>query len=118
MLQSHELKLHPNNENYTHDAMHEYAQNVHCDVWNENRLKLLPGKEFTNIAADSKKDDCTELANVTMSTNSHETGNLLTLPSFVLLYVFSIRAGFICLQISYCKSLIDVASTSLVVWSQ
>ena len=55
MLQSHELKLHPNHENYPHDAMHLYAQNVHCDAWNENRLKLLPGKEFTNIATDSKK---------------------------------------------------------------
>ena len=37
---------------------------------------MLPGKEFTNIATDSKKDDCTELANVTMPTNPHETGNL------------------------------------------
>ena len=76
MLQSHELKLHPNHENYPHDAMHVYAQNVHCDAWNENRLKLLPGKEFTNIATDSKKDDCTELANVTMPTNPCQTGNL------------------------------------------
>ena len=50
MLQSHELKLNPNHENYPHDAMHIYAQNVHCDAWNENRLKLLPGREFTNIA--------------------------------------------------------------------
>ena len=58
--------------------MHVYAQNVHCDVWNENRLKLLPGKEYTNIAIDSKKDDCSELANVTMPTNPHETGNLQT----------------------------------------
>ena len=76
MLQSCELKLHPNHENYPHDAMHVYAQNVHCNAWNENRLKLLPGKEFTNIATDSKKDDCTELANVTMPTNPCETGNL------------------------------------------
>ena len=76
MLQSHELNLHPNHENYPHDAMHVYAQNVHWDAWNENRLKLLPGKEFTNIATDSKKDDCTELANLTMLTNPCETGNL------------------------------------------
>ena len=76
MLQSHELKLNPNNENYPHDAMHAYAQNVHCDAGNENRLKLLTGKEFTNIATDSKEDDCTELANVTMPTNPCETGNL------------------------------------------
>ena len=37
---------------------------------------MLPGKEFTNIATDSKKDDCTELANITMPTNPHETGDL------------------------------------------
>ena len=49
-----------------------YAHNVLCDAWNENRLKLLPGREFTNIATDSKKDDCTKLANVTMPTNPHE----------------------------------------------
>ena len=76
MLQSHELKLHPNHENYPHDAMHLYAQNVHCGAWNEDRLKLLSGEEFTNIATDSKKDDCTELANVTMPTNPCETGKL------------------------------------------
>ena len=40
------------------------------------KLKLLPGKEFTNIATGSKKDDCTELANITMPTNQHDTGNL------------------------------------------
>ena len=37
---------------------------------------MLPGKEFTKIATDSKKDDCTELANITMPINLHETGNL------------------------------------------
>ena len=37
---------------------------------------MLPGKEFTNIATDSKKDDCTEVANITMPTNPHDTGNL------------------------------------------
>ena len=56
--------------------MHVFAHNEHCDAWNEHRLKLLPGREFTNIAIDSKIDDCTELANVTMPTNPHETGNL------------------------------------------
>ena len=76
MLQSCELKLNPNHENYPHDAMYVYAQNVHCDAWNENRLKLLPGREFTNIATDSKKDYCTELANVTMPTNPCERGIL------------------------------------------
>ena len=76
MLQVCELKLNPSNENYPHDAMHVYAENAHCDEWNEYRLKLLHGKEFTNIATDSKKDDCTVLANITMPTNPCETGNL------------------------------------------
>ena len=31
MLQSHELKMNPNHENYPHDAMHVYAQNACCD---------------------------------------------------------------------------------------
>ena len=38
--------------------------------------KLQLGKEFTNIATDSKKDHCSEHANVTVPTNPHETGNL------------------------------------------
>ena len=76
MLQACELKLNPKNENYPHDAMHAYAQNTHYDEWNAYKLKLLPGKEFTNIATDSKKDDYIELANITMPTNPHETGNL------------------------------------------
>ena len=40
MLQSHELKLHPNHENYPHDAMHVYVQNVHCDAWNEKQTQI------------------------------------------------------------------------------
>ena len=54
-LKACELKCNPNNKNYPHDAMHVYAQNVHCDAWNEYRLKLLPGRKFTNIATDSEK---------------------------------------------------------------
>ena len=81
MLQNCELKMNPNDEKYPSDAVHVYAvhvyaQNAHCDEWNTYKLQLLPGKEFTNIATDSKKDDCTELANITMPTNPHETGNL------------------------------------------
>ena len=76
MLQTCELKLNPNNENCPCDAMHVYAQNAHCDEWNAYKLKLLPGKESTSIATDSKKDDCTELVNITMPMNPHETGNL------------------------------------------
>ena len=76
MLQNCELKMNPNDEKYPSDALHVYAQNAYCDEWNTHKLKLLPGKEFTNIATDSNKDDCTELANITMPTNPCETGNL------------------------------------------
>ena len=76
MLQACELKLNPDKEKYPHNAMHVYAQNAYCDEWNIFKLKLLPGNEYTNIATDSKKDDCTELANITMPTNPHETSNL------------------------------------------
>ena len=30
----------------------------------------------SQIVTDSKKDDCTELANITMPTNPRQTGNL------------------------------------------
>ena len=76
MLQICELKMNPNDEKYPSDALHVYSLNGYCDEWNTYKLKLLPGKEFTNIATDSKKDDCTELANITMPTNPCETGNL------------------------------------------
>ena len=68
--------MNPNDDKYPSDALHVYAQNVYCDEWNTYKLKLLPEKEFTNIATDSKKDDCTELADITMPTNPYETGNL------------------------------------------
>ena len=52
--------------------MHVYARSAYCDELNTFKPKLLPGKEFTNIATDSKKDDCTELANITMPINPCE----------------------------------------------
>ena len=76
MLLNCELNVNPNNVKYPSDTVYVYARNAHCDEWNTYKLKLLPGKEFTNIATDSKKDDRTELANITMPTNPHETGNL------------------------------------------
>ena len=76
MLQNCELKMNPNDENI-HLMQCTYMHKIPpCDEWNTYKLKLLPGKDFTNIATDSKKDDCTELANITMPTNPCETGNL------------------------------------------
>ena len=40
------------------------------------QTQIVASKEFTNIATDSKKDHCTELANITMPTNPCEAGNL------------------------------------------
>ena len=50
-------------------------------------------------------------------TSKYATGGaLLTLPSSVVLYEFYIKAGSMCLSTCYC--VIDVVSTSPVVWSQ
>ena len=57
--------------------MHVYAQNVHCDACGMKiDSNCFLEEEFTNIATDSKQDDCTELANVTMPTNPCGTDNL------------------------------------------
>ena len=47
--------MNPNDEKCPSDALHVYARNAYCDEWNTYKLKLLPGKEFTNIATDSKR---------------------------------------------------------------
>ena len=46
--------------------MHVFAQNEHCDEWNARRLDLLPGTLSTSVASDGKKDDCAQLASVSM----------------------------------------------------
>ena len=75
MLQSHELNLIPIMK--TIHMMQCMYMHKMCTVMNVMKiLQLLPGREFTNIATDSKKDDFTELANVTVPTNPLETGNL------------------------------------------
>ena len=76
MLKGRELFLSRDNENYPHDAMHVYAQNVYCDEWNEYMLDRLPGPMVSNIATDSRKDISTNLANVSFSDKPRDTGNL------------------------------------------
>ena len=76
MLQNCELKMNPNDEKYPSYTLHIYVWNAYCDEWNTYKLKLLPGKEFTNIATGSEKNDCIELVNITIPTNPCETGNL------------------------------------------
>ena len=48
--------------------MHVYAWNMYCGEWNDKKLNLLQGKEFTYKAKDNKKDECTQLANGDMLT--------------------------------------------------
>ena len=55
MLQKHELKINLNDEKYPSNALHVYAQNAYCDEWITYKLNLLPRKEFTTVATDSKK---------------------------------------------------------------
>ena len=38
--------------------------------------QLLSGEEFMNIATDSHKDNCANLANIQLSDKPHNTGNL------------------------------------------
>ena len=51
-----------------HMMQHTYMHKMYTMM---NGIKI-----DSNIATDSKKDDCIQLANVTMPTNPHETGNL------------------------------------------
>ena len=76
MLQGCELKLNPNNKNYP--MWCNACICTKCLLWwmEYIQTQIATGKEFTNIATDSKKDDCTELANITMPTNPCETGTL------------------------------------------
>ena len=76
MLQQCELKVTPTDDTYPRHAMHVYAQNKYCDDWNENMLAFLSGKQYRYIAQDSKKDDCTEMADVHMSDKPRHTGNM------------------------------------------
>ena len=64
MLQACELKVGPDNETYPKQAMHVYAENVHCNVWNNFMLSMLPGQEFVIPATDGKRDVSTNLAKV------------------------------------------------------
>ena len=76
MLQQCELKVTPADDTYPRHATHVYAQNKYCDDWNENMLAFIPGQLYRYIAKDSKKDDCTEMADMHMSDKPRDTGNM------------------------------------------
>ena len=77
MLQACELKVGPDDETYPKQAMHVYAENVHCNVWSNIMLSMLPGQEFVIPAIDGKRDISTNLAKVLFSDKKQQyTGNL------------------------------------------
>ena len=76
MLQQCELKVTPADDKYPKHAMHVYAQNKYCNDWNEKMLAFISGMQYKHIAKDSKKDDCTEMADVHMSDKPQDTGNM------------------------------------------
>ena len=57
MLKERELKVLPSDPSYPKYAMHVYAHNSHCDLWNEYMLESIPGDKFVNTAKDRKKDN-------------------------------------------------------------
>ena len=57
--------------------MHVYAENVHCNKWNNFMLSMLPGQEFVISAIDGERDVSTNLAKVQFSDKKQQdTGNL------------------------------------------
>ena len=42
----------PEPETYPKQVMHVYAENVHCNEWNNFMLSMLPGQEFVILAVD------------------------------------------------------------------
>ena len=79
MLQACELKVCPDDETYPKQAMHVYAENVHCSEWNNFMLSMLPGQEFIIPTIDGKRDVTTNLAKVQfLDKKQKDTGNLRT----------------------------------------
>ena len=77
MLHAHDLKVGPDDETYPKQAMHVYAENVHCNEWNYFMLNMLPGQEFIIPAIDGKRDVSTNLAKVQFSDKKQQdTDNL------------------------------------------
>ena len=78
LLQACELKVGPDDETYPKQAMHVYAEDVHCNEWNNFMLSMLPGQEFVIPAIDGKRDVSTNLAKVQFSDKKQQdTGNLI-----------------------------------------
>ena len=61
MLKEYELKVLPSDPSYPKEAMHVYAHNNDCDLWNEYMLESIPGDKFVNTGNDRKNIDQTLL---------------------------------------------------------
>ena len=73
MLQSCELNFGPDDDTYPIQAMHVYAENIHCNEWNKFLLSRLPGQEFIIPAIDGKSM-CQQIWQKSNSqTNQNET---------------------------------------------
>ena len=76
MLHACEIKVGPDDETYPKQAMHVYAENVHCNEWNNFMLSMLPGQEFVIPTIDDKRDVSTNLTRVQFSDKKQQdTGN-------------------------------------------
>ena len=76
MLQSHQLMFDHTHPAYPLHAMHVYAKNTSCDEWNKIMLDSLNSECYVHLAVDSAKYTGTNLANVSVSDNPRDTGNL------------------------------------------
>jgi len=76
MLKSRQLKFDHTHDTYPLEAMHVYAKNSSCDEWNKIMLDRINSERYIHLAVDSAKDTGTNLANVNISDNPRDTGNL------------------------------------------
>ena len=77
MLKSRELTCGDHDEAYPKHALHVYANNENCTIWNEKMLHSLNTQLYVCKAADYKKDQQTNLANIPFPEEPRKTRNLL-----------------------------------------
>ena len=68
ILQSCEVKVNCNHDDYPKNAKHIYARNVHCSDWNDHMLNSSNGDMYVCVSIDSRKDHHTNLVNVPFPT--------------------------------------------------
>ena len=76
-LKARNMSITEDDDEYPHNALHVYAQNVHCRARNERMLGRLTGKLFKNKCRDSIKDEKINMSNFTIPDKASQTGNLV-----------------------------------------